>query len=401
MATSDLQRFVHPETLSAIAPDLLRELLARWPGYVAAHALPIQGDPAETTPLGEAVAESLKTSGVRAPADLLDALYLIEEMSGERESEALREAAWNVPVLQEVLAAREFSPEDLATVVYLRARPVLDQLHAKRNVRARRSFDLYAALDAPESALPILDGDAVVELMRDIESGLARPGQLPKILGIVPFTQADEHRYLIRRCGAPRRIEIVDDRSPTFCFHPAVWDVVLVNPVLGELRINSESKKASDLYRRKFGLHLLGDEEQFPRSESIYTLAPLLEDPHALSCADIDGMEAVSLVGLSWRSATRPGASHHVKDGTDVLAYMRAEGIAFPDPRLLLEARMRILFSDSDTPRPAVVRVPNVASITRGPDARIFEAFLRARRIALPREGRVLRAHHQATLAFA
>ena len=75
--------------------------------------------------------------------------------------------------------------------------------------------------------------------------------------------------------------------------------------MIGEIRMNAETKGEKELYRKKFGLHLFGNEEFFSE-RSRFDLEPLRQiGEEALLCDDVEGIEYVRLkeVQFFWGGA--------------------------------------------------------------------------------------------------
>ncbi len=84
-------------------------------------------------------------------------------------------------------------------------------------------------------------------------------------------------------------------QSSSVFYRPEKYDVLVYDPVLGEIRMNACGKGEKDLFRQKFGLHVFKDEDFFPGTGK-FTLEPLRSDGEAsLVCADVEGMEWIRL----------------------------------------------------------------------------------------------------------
>ena len=395
MARFQLDRIANPHTLSAVAPELLRELLrSRWEGFFALH------DASLDPPLDCcALTRALLAPRIDVPADLLDALYVVGE--GADVGDTLREAAVAHPALANALSDEELTDHDVAVLAYLRAPGLIEDLLVRRRLQARKSFSVFAAVRAIEEHVPLLSGDDLRSLELDFESGFVVMHKGREVR-VIAFQAGDAQRYLVWHGEPFRRVPVVaKGRSSSVFVRPETWDVVTFEPATGQLRVNARGVRVVDLYRRKLGLHLTGSEETFSSSRAVYTLAPLLEGPRALYCGDVPGLEDVALVGITWRCPNRMTGRAAFRDSEDVFGLLQAEGHALPrDPSLFQTARYRLTL-DGGEERAAEVRLPNVAQVMGDEGGSVFTRFLAARGYVCSdgREGG--RAGVQQTLAFA
>jgi hypothetical protein len=143
----------------------------------------------------------------------------------------------------------------------------------------------------------------------------------------------------------------------------------------GELRINARSPKEKALYCSQIGLYLFGNDALFP-SKPKYTLEPLREDGEAaLVCADIEGMESVTLteIWFYWGGAEK---EIEIRRAADILSAYSMSSRHFPLRPRIIRAKLKVKFDGCKTPRTVVVRPPNVAQFTRDHDSALLETWL-------------------------
>ncbi len=206
------------------------------------------------------------------------------------------------------------------------------------------------------------------------------------VVRVLMYAKPDEVWFLVRHGDTYRREGAVKDgQSSSVFYRPEKHDVVVYNPVVGELRVNAVTKGEKDLYRRMFGLHLFGDEEHFPASLRKYTLEPLqVHGKAALVCADVEGIDSIHLTEVTyfWGGAYN---EMETRRASDIFAALEARERELLNSVRISGAKFRVKFSDSKTPRSVNVRPPNVATFTRDDDGKHVEEWLRMREFLVPR----------------
>ena len=158
MASFNPRRFADPDFLKTIAERHILALLRPYAGYFARRGVELpsgervlmaaepvalyEGRPVRSEPANgvdyERLAGVLVDPDEEMPADLVDALYLINEMATPEGMEELIESAGYRIVLDE---SDEQTPADIATQVFINARHLLERKHAEQFVGERKSFE--------------------------------------------------------------------------------------------------------------------------------------------------------------------------------------------------------------------------------------------------------------------
>ena len=169
-----------------------------------------------------------------------------------------------------------------------------------------------------------------------------------------------------------------EGQSSSVYYRPEKHDVLVYNPLIGELRINAETKGVRDLYRVKFGLHLFRDEHYFPGMAK-YTLEPLRDEGAAsLICSDIDGMEWVKLTEIRYLW----GGSQNeleIRKAADIFAALAAREMPMPRRAPIVGATFSVKFAEAKSPRSVSLYPPNVAKFTRDNDGAVVEEWFSRR----------------------
>lgn len=375
MPQINLRRFSNVDLLAKLNDRELRTLLSRYAGYFEKRQIRLDG------PLDlERLAAVFLAPDEGLPESLVNALYLIHEVSSPLESEELVDAVRRDPALKKAIdLTTELTPLDLALKVFLVAPDLLEREHAERYVETRKAFEYYL----PEFAVPMtlteLDR-AVVGLERDLGAWFAS-----KLKGehvrVFAYPREDEVYFVVRHGEAFRRELALRGAEPTTVFYrPARHDVLVYQRRRGELGVNAATKGERELYRRTVGLHLFGSQDHFRRGQAKYTLKPLLDVESAdLVCGDVDGLESVQLVDFS---CVRPADDlanepfFELRVSVDGAKPLKA---LIPEGSQIVSARFRIKFSRSLRPRHVTLRLPNIAMFTRDDDGQLVNEWLAKR----------------------
>jgi len=317
------------------------------------------------------------------PLELVDGLYLIDEMATPEAMDELLESAGDFIKLDE---SDEQTPADVATQVFLKARHVLERKHAEQFVGERKSFVYFLSKQAPNGHFKAPDRKKLEALEGDLGQWFLKKKKGDQVR-VFPYPKPDEVWFLVRHGEGFRRESAQKGGQSTCVFYrPEKHDVLVYNPAIGELRINAGSAGEQDLYRRAFGLHLFGSADHFPNGHKKYTLDPLRTDgPAALACGDVDGLESVHLVEIAyfWGGAQNEISIHKAGDFFAALASRKGS----IHKARIIGAKFRVKFADSKTPRMVSIRPPNVAKFTRDDDGKRIDEWLKLRTFSSIKRG--------------
>ena len=374
MATFRLKRFSRPDTLKAISPDFLSQFLAPYHEYLQSRGvgLPLSYDTDSTFDL---LTQVFLSPDAQTPRELVDSLYLVDEMSGNEEMDSLMGEAKTFGVS---LTFESCTPIDIAIQIWLAAPDIIAKKHAERFLCRARSFESYQLEPTLMKEWHPLSQDQLNHLTEDLDRWFEHKnrGRGTRIF----LSEHQEAVWFLVRHGEPfKREESLDGRETTsVCYRPLKYDAVVYEAHKGELRINARSKGEKQLYRTVFAKYLFGDETLFSGQDK-YCLSPLREQGEAaLVCTDIPGLEQIRLKelqlfhgGSSWELETRKS--------DDLFALYRKKGRPFPTTGQLVKATFKVYFSDSPTPRSVVIKPGNVAQYMRDEDCDRIEQWLKAR----------------------
>ena len=376
MATFRLRHFSNPQVLRAIAPQRLLAFLHPFQGFFAGRGYKLPNKDAVEDIDYQRLIDIFMSPSESTPRNLLDALFLVDEMSAREGMDSLLEAAHREGITLD--DGDEHSPADIAIQVWLRNSNILEREHAQQFLFKPKSFEYYQT-DRKE---PIDFDSFSTATQQQLESELdewfegKRRGR-----GCRVFSYADESevRFLVRH-GEPftREESLAGADISSVCYRPLKYDVVVYDRQLRELRINARLVGEKKLYRQLFGKHLFGDENYFPGTAK-YTLEPLREyGADSLACGDIEGIESIVLTEVDFAWGGSQGEVE-IRKAADVFAAMEARGRNMPERARIIKAVFKVKFADSSTPRSVKIRPSNIAQYTRDSDAGLIEQWLQLR----------------------
>ncbi len=267
------------------------------------------------------------------------------------------------------------APADLAIQVWMADREIIEKVHAEQFFMNVRSFEYFKTKKnpLPDFVLPSEETLAALEADLDEWFSKKRRGKYSKVF-VYP---KEGHTWFLVRHGKPYAREAVIEagESTSQYFRPEKFDVLAYNPVIGEIRMNAETKGEKELYRKKFGFHLFGNEEFF-NERSRFDLEPLRQiGEDALLCDDVDGIEYVRLkeVQVFWGGAHK---DVEIRRSEDIFASLRDRGASLPGGGKIIKASFQIKFEGSKTPRSVILSSGNRAQFKRDGDAEIIERWL-------------------------
>jgi hypothetical protein len=225
MATFRPKIFFNPRLLRSIEPKRLLALLSPHRGYLRNRGLdlPLAGSPPHLD--NEKLTEILAKPTSDAPQRLLDALYLIDEMSTPEGMEALLAAAKtaHMPIDDD---SRQ-TPADIAVQVWLYSPAIIEQQHARRMLRRPRRFDSFRGrADSSRTVLCPLPKQ-MKPLEHDLDNWFdsQRRGRGVRVFC---YPMGDQTFFMVRRGEPYRREETLEDGDVASLFYrPLKYDTVL------------------------------------------------------------------------------------------------------------------------------------------------------------------------------
>ena len=376
MPAYNLKRFSNPNSLKAVSIDCLLQFLSPYSDFLAERGLSLDEHQHGRDDFDYVtLVDILMSPDNNTPRQLVDALYYINELSTTQGMDLLLTEAESRRVEIEL---KNPTPIDVAMRMWIREKEIVEYAHARESMARSRTF-VYFRTDMKQSmAREELKMDAVQSLQGDLDDWFVRR-QRGRGSRVFVFDKESEVWFLVRHGEAFKREGVLDDgRSSSVFYRPEQYDVLVYNPRLGDLRIHATSKNEVEMYRELFGRHIFGDDRYFP-STAKYTLEPVRKNGDAsLVCADISGIESITLVELEFGSI---GFHENTVQwrAADIFDWMRSTGQTIPSRARLFKAVFNVMFSGAKRPRKVCIQLPNIAQFQRDGDGRLVEQWLELR----------------------
>jgi hypothetical protein len=338
-------------------------------------------------PAGDAELDYLALAAVLAqpdedmPSDLVEALHLIENFSGDECFDDLLEIATGFGLK----LSNDATTPDLATRLYLRDQQILERKEKEILFEKRKNFESYCAANPAERIrVEELPSDlAPLEAELDAYFSFKKQGVGCRI---IRKDSDREVRFLVQH-GQTCKREPSRKGAESTCtfFRPEKTDVVILDIAHNEMRINASNLGALRQYRALFGRHLFRDENRFVFAEK-YTLDPLKMDGQpAMACRDVAGIDSVRLreIEYGWEGAFDHVEIHRAEDLFKAL--MIVNRIVEKGARIR-KAVFKIKLEGEKKARTVAIKAGNKSGYNRGEEATMIEDWLRARGFVLTQE---------------
>jgi hypothetical protein len=372
--------FARPDLLKMIHPKHITSLLEPHRRFLEGRGFRVPaGTGQELDCL--ALAGILAQPDEETPSELVEALYAIDSFSDDQHFDELLTLA--------EAAGLEVSDEettvDLAVRLYLHDANLLERKLREQLCGRRRTFESYRLAD-PTSGM---EAENLPANLTPLEADLDRYFESKKRGGhsrVIRKDAASEIRFLVQHGQTCKREPSrKGGRSTCTFFRPEKTDVVLLDLVHREMRINASSVPDLREYRTLFGRHLFRNDDYFVFAEK-YTLEPLQTlGEAALACGDIEGIESVKLkeVEYAWGGAFEHTETHRAADLFKALPLIRRGLECEP---VIREAVFEIKLSGEKRGRAVTIKAGNRSGYGRGDEAMVIERWLRARGFVITEE---------------
>jgi hypothetical protein len=375
-----LKSFAQPDLLKRIQPKNLIRLLEPHRLFfdMKGFSLPAgENDEIEYLALAGVLAQPDEDM----PSDLVEALYVIGNFSGDEYFDDLLEMANKA----DLKVVSDTTTPDLATRLYLHDPNILERKEREVLFEKRKNFESYRAAN-PDELIAI---DELPEDLTPLEADLDQYFKSKKQgvgCRVIRKDSAGEVRFLVQH-GQPCRREPSRKGTESTCtfFRPEKTDVVILDVTHNEMRINASNLSALRQYRALFGRHLFRDENRFVFAEK-YTLDPLKKDGQpALNCRDVEGIESVRLreVEYGWDGAFDHVETHRAEDLFKALIILNR---VVEKTVQIRKAVFKIKLDGEKKPRTVTIKAGNKSGYNRGEEAPMIEDWLRARGFVLTQE---------------
>jgi hypothetical protein len=255
---------------------------------------------------------------------------------------------------------------------------LLENLHNCHEITRPRSFRHFSTdvSPVPPFAGPTQEQIVALEARLNVFYVAWKRGK-----GVRVFSYRQEHEWwFLVRHGAPcRREGAMQDGEPTsVCYRPQKHDVLKYDTVRGEMALNCCCDRERRMLLRHFGTCLFGRHDYFPGTAK-YSLAPLFGGRACLACADVFGIEQVSLIEVEFHFREQPW-KRVTQRASDIFELVERGELEWPNRvEEITRATFKVKFRRARRARKLTIVPCNKALYARDGDSGVLERFLRAR----------------------
>ncbi len=380
MSAYNLQRFAQPDVLKNIQQNNLITFLKQYEDYLSGRGFSFDLKEDGKLDFGT-LCQILMNPSEDMDIDFVEALFFIQEMSGDKHFDELNDQA----EANHLSIHEDSTSADLALALWLHDPELLKRSHAEVMILSPKSFMYFQSDQKSPDTFDLPKAKTVKTLEGDMNTWFSgnKRGAGCRIL---PVSAKDEDKtYFLIRHGMPfkREGKIESGKSKIIFYRPEFHDVIVYGHANNELAVFNKSgaKKERTMYLDFFSLHLFGQADYFPSAKK-YTLQPLIDSGvNALACADIDGLENVKLVEIQLQFHGSYN-DKQIRRSNDIFASLKEREQEFPTSGTLVSASFSVKFETAKRPRMVKVRTPNVANFDRKEDSHLIETWLRKRGFA-------------------
>lgn len=315
----------------------------------------------------------LTTSVERLPGDLLNALYLVDELGDEEGCQRILEEAEktqvNLPVLPD-----NISQGDFAILVLLEHPDLIRRCREKTVTRRVKRFYEFGSADPRRFKLS--DIESAVEPIRSDLGPWFKARRRTETCEVFVYQEGDEVRALITHGGLFRADGNITEQLELsrLPWRPQKHDSVIYDTRTGVLKIYATYEKERLRYRESIGRALVGDAAFFVASPT-YSFERLRSLSGSLRL--VEGLDRARLTeaAVETESANCRLAEFKGDDLMEIVA--GRDATAFPLGEIV-RVRFALHFRSGGKARPVELRLPNIAEYDREREGDVTEAFIRA-----------------------
>ncbi|HEV2391944.1 MAG TPA: hypothetical protein VG146_06230 [Verrucomicrobiae bacterium] len=381
------KRFTRPQLLKRIGRDLLVRFFDQFAAHIKQSHIEMPGPHVGDEEYFGELARLLALPEA-LPDTLTEALFAIDDLSTSEGQEQLEMA-----IAQGGLALAphpDGSREELALQVWLADPVLLARTHNQQQLRRLTAFEHFSAKPGERRDFTPPGQGALEVLSAELDPWFAQHLRGRNTTHVELYPLNGDYWFVVRHGDAfTRALTVEQQHTEVLHYRPERDDVIAYCPGRAELRINARTRGERELYRRKFGLWLLGCEDSFG-CRSTYTLEPLRnEGPDALDAAGLDGIERIVLreIEIDWGGGFARRTIRMANDLFGSAAAANPPEEAIPKDGRLARAAFEILFRDCRKPRAVQIRLPNHLKVGRHCDAQRVELWLTRRGFRVENNG--------------
>lgn len=372
--------FATPEALHKFEPETLCRFLMQYPAYVMRRLGPLPSQPTEKNLPYERIIPMFMDDDEDTPADFLEKMVLIIEMSTPQGHDKLKAEAEHQRIAYESFRGKTF--HDTAMRAALLPGDLLDRAHARVVIFRKRRFAYFSPAlgEVPPYHPPTQQAlDGLAEKLTFRFHGV-RAKLKAKVMA---FDFENEIWFVIRRGGQPTRLGIYDEdigEPISRFFIPETYDGVVFNKLHGELRILAQVQEAMQTgYLQDFGEILAGSQQFFSQRTIFFP-----EQVALLRHDDLfwEGTQKFQSIRLAECRYLMPNGETVMLKRPKCLLHKNEQGRLIPqDVEKVLYAEFQFKFASDRRERSVRVDAGNEATYMRDSDTALLEDWLRAKKL--------------------
>jgi hypothetical protein len=360
-----LQRISDPGILKHIEPARLLRFLTPFRSYLEERGF---GWPTSDPPQidYEALSGMLLGADDSLPPAIVRTLLFVDEMSSDDRMDQLLAACARARIALDL--GSECTPADVAIQASWQAPAVLERQHAGVYALRQKNFHHFAGIHGKRRRFPALSDETLQHLTDDLDECF-EAHKRGREAHVMIFDHGRRVWIVVRRGATFKQEGSTKNRQSSLQFYrPEIYDVLFYDTDSDLLAVHADAKWLRDLYRHCIGVHAFGDPKYFPGREWL-TLDPLfLQGPGCCNCADISGLEKISLVEVQrhWFNKLH---EIDVKKADDIFAALGDRWYSFMSGGRLTKAVFRVWFTGVEKPRSVTLRPENIAKYDQQSDS--------------------------------
>lgn len=367
------KRFSDQSFLQALdKPRWLRPLLEDHADYFGRHGINVRQLKNDAA-TGRKLLDVFTAIDEEIPPDLLEALYILDDLSDEAgHDRILEEAEWLGIDLGKV--GQDLNVSEFAIGVYLEQPGIIRSCHERTLHRKIKNYEEYQSQGNGRLTLGVVRkkrGQLENQLGAWFESK-----NRSKACEIHVYEEDGDLKFQITH-GRPMLTEGSINKKLALsrvAYRPQKHDSVVYDKAAGVLKVNAQTHGEKQIYRSTFGEVLFGDADFFP-GERLYTLEPLQAEN--ISLATPAGVSAARLAEV-WIRLDDAQQVVQITRARDLLECVNRTGRPVLSEGTLLRAAFLVTYASGGRARKLEIRPPNVAIYDRERDAAPAVAFIRA-----------------------
>lgn len=378
MATLQTRHIAKPNHLKSIDQDRLIGLLNLDADFFSQRGYPLPDDPSE---LDYNKIGSILNDPSGMSTELQEAMFEVNELAKPDEElydiilEKINGKSWAKNI------GDEPSQADLAVLVFLNERSLIEEIHAQNYLRKPKSFLYYRtkSKDLKFTRPSDEDLESLRESLNIVFKEKKRGDETAKVI-IIEEEDKKLVNFLVRRGDPVARQAVIDDNgeSGSVFYRPEQYDLLVYNAQYGEFRITAKTQWLGTLYRQAFGEYCFGDSEFFAEV-SRYSFEPLRElKDQALRADEFPTIEKVKLKEIHIYHPLGETGHTEIRKGTDLFRSFDEEDIEIPAGDIQ-KVSFAIKLKGVKSPQTLKIGDTNKESVGNDQNRALFEEWMRKR----------------------